>query len=1193
MASTFKDLITNTNYFLIEKRDMYRLGELAKQYDAKDWEVTDDKRIYEITFNEALAGLESKLSAAYSEKGEEGEGEGEEGNKPLPTKYTAFIEGTESNFTTDNSAIKINDYAFYNFSQLGGENRPLTFNAASAMGSHAFEKCVNLETIYGNKMANIGSFAFVGCEHLTSVEFLPKEDQQSSIKQGTIGEQAFANCSSLKQFNSPNFNKINSSAFLNCSNLKELYAINADADDTALVGCTALTSLSLGYKQKGTTQNGKTTYKGLNTVAGLRFTAAPNLQTINLPNILSLSGNATSTANTIAFLNMKNLQQATFSNLTSIGQNAFRGCTGLTTIKGIDNVTTLGSYTFANCSALTTCGNTENQVEFLKVTTIPSSAFISCSAMTTASFPIAETIYKEAFKGCTNLTTLYAPKAKLNTNDAINTCANLTDVTLGITTLAKNIFSAAQASLKTLSLPEATTINGDFKQDNVVYSALTTLNVPKVSNIGNYAFSGCYNLNNLNLPQQTLVKNNNKYSNTTTIGQYAFQQCTNLSNVYIAAQNVTIGSYCFKECGGHIKKEDEDIYIGLTTVTIPGSPLKGTYESTNASSIWTTNKITLHQGAFLGCSQLSSVSIGSSISTETLVIGANAFQGCEKISQDNLRLAAASSITISAYAFDAITDNDENVLLKNPQLTEINNTIFSCNNLINFGVNAFANCSTLTNINLTSNAITYVQALAFAGCNMESITISGTTCLLPSQVNKENNKTAFEQIKNLKTINLKNVAGMTANANSIGSIIGSTTAIPTNAFLNASAITLNITGSTAYPATGAFTNASFKTIDINYLTPSTTKLYPFQNTTALTTLNLGLPNTITIASLIYNAGSTISTEKNGYKGFDLTITGRKWVDASIGEDGVKKPAYYKDTPMTINVNDAFAGTRAKTMTFPNLTTIGDSKTNRNQVFSNNTAMTTFNAPKLQSIYGASTFKDCTALTTIELPELTSIPQNTFANCTALKSLNLPKVSSIYASSQITTKYAIFESCTNLNTLTLGSEDAIIPTIGKQLYSLTALQNATLYVSTITDTFSGFTKLKTLELPKVTTISGSAFYSTKFDGSTSYTLKLSTLNSIVVGYKNSNITTTPFGDCHNFNLELNKLPNVGYFPTNTTTFSSITITGDHLKNIFKDSDFLNTATTNKCYILLPQEEYDKIQITDPWMTNLNLSPYEKK
>lgn len=175
MASTFKDLITNTNYFLIEKRDMYRLGELAKQYDAKDWEVADNKRIYEITFNEALAGLESKLSAAYSEKGEEGEGE--EGNKPLPTKYTTFVEGTESNFTTDNSAIIINDYAFYNFSQLGGENRPLTFNAASAMGSHAFEKCVNLETIYGNKMANIGSFAFVGCKQLTNVEFLPKEDQ--------------------------------------------------------------------------------------------------------------------------------------------------------------------------------------------------------------------------------------------------------------------------------------------------------------------------------------------------------------------------------------------------------------------------------------------------------------------------------------------------------------------------------------------------------------------------------------------------------------------------------------------------------------------------------------------------------------------------------------------------------------------------------------------------------------------------------------------------------------------------------------------------------------------------------------------------------------------------------------------------------------------------------------------------------
>lgn len=1155
--------LLNTSYYLVRKQDIQRLGNL----------VINNKLIKEIpeelTYNETINYINQALITAT-------------GNKDNP--YTTFIDGTESNFVQDTKVTNINDYAFYGFSDLGTKNDGLdvlNFPNARRIGSHAFEKC-GLYNIANQQCTEIGSYAFSDCANLSTVQFTSSV-LPSSL--GTIHEQAFANLSSLTLFSSPNFSSIGSSAFKDCGGLTELYAINAHPADTALVGCTALEHLSLGYVQS---LNKNNKYDGLNTVGGLRFTAAPNLKTINLPYVVSLTGNATSTSKTIAFLKMTSLQKATFSKLQNIGQYAFHGCTALSTLTGIDNVTTIQSQAFYNCNALTTCGNTSNLVEFSKITKVTNQAFAYCNAITQASFPAATTIEAKAFIGCTNLNSLYAPQVNTLDGTATSTLSNLSYVTLGINSLQKNQLTSATATLTTLNLPLATKVVSTFKIAGKAYSALTSISLPKVTTIEANAFEGCYNLQSLNLPRRSYVKTakiNNVYyySNAATISASAFRNCTNLSTVTLSAQNLTIGANTFENCAATIENNP----IGLATFTAAGAPNPSATEET---PLYISNTMTFGQNAFLHCYKLSSVTIGHPEATATITIGANAFQGCYSITQDNLRIAASGSITINGNAFANEVDAQGQVTYDNPQITEINNTIFNCSKLINIAPNAFADCSTIKNVNL-NNEVTYIQNMAFAGCSFSNISIKGTTCILPSN-RKIGTVTSyhspFEEITELQTLTFENLKGLTT-------AVASQNAVPTNAFINATATTLNITGSTLTPANNAFSNSSFQTININYLT-QTNNNTPFANTTALTALSIGLDSNFKSAKLLTNAGGTIT---DNYKGYDLTITGRQYNTET---------ASYSDTPMSINVANAFAGTHAKTMTFPNLTSIG----NVAQVFYNNTTMTTFNAPLLQSITGKQVFQNCTALTNINLPALTSIPQNAFANCSALTSLNLPKVSSIYAASASVKGYAIFESCTNLTTLTLGEEGGTpIPTIGQQLYSLTALTDATIYATTITDTFTkasstltnvnlpvtttvngaAFTDcitLKTLQLPQVTTISGTAFNNTSFiTKSTIEMSKLQTINIKAYNTTTHKLTNTPFQNCHNFNIKLSAVPIFANYNANNKFTTNIDADTDSLAAIFADSDFLASAV-NKCYIMLPNSIYNNL--ASLWKITLNIFKY---
>ena len=211
-----------------------------------------------------------------------------------------------------------------------------------------------------------------------------------------------------------------------------------------------------------------------------------------------------------------------------IGDYAFFGCSGLTSLTLPSGVTQIGDYAFFGCSGLTSLTLPSG------VTEIGDYAFSGCSGLTSLTLPSGLTeIGHKAFNGCSGLTSLTLPSglAKIGSN-VFYGCCGLTSLTLpsGLTEISYCAFSGC--------------------------SGLTSLTLPSgVTKIGGYAFSGCSGLTSLTFP-----------SGVTEIGDHAFYDCSGLTSIYVYAEKLpNMESYVFggcdaKKCTVYVPKGTYDDY---------------------------------------------------------------------------------------------------------------------------------------------------------------------------------------------------------------------------------------------------------------------------------------------------------------------------------------------------------------------------------------------------------------------------------------------------------------------------------------------------------------------------------------------------------------------------------------------------------------------------------------------------------
>ena len=208
----------------------------------------------------------------------------------------------------------------------------------TSIGDYVFRGCCGMtELTLPNSVRSIGKYAFDSCTGLTNLA-LP-----SSVT--SIGSAAFQGCSGLTELTLPNgVRSIGDYAFSGCSGLTELTLPNSvtSIGDCAFYGCTGLTELILP--------------NSVRSIGDIAFTYCSGLEKITVE-----SGNSCydsrDNCNSIIDTEFNTLivgckNSVIPNSVTSIGDFAFYGCSGLTELILPNSVRSIGDCAFTYCSGL-------------------------------------------------------------------------------------------------------------------------------------------------------------------------------------------------------------------------------------------------------------------------------------------------------------------------------------------------------------------------------------------------------------------------------------------------------------------------------------------------------------------------------------------------------------------------------------------------------------------------------------------------------------------------------------------------------------------------------------------------------------------------------------------------------------------------------------------------------------------------
>ncbi len=432
------------------------------------------------------------------------------------------------------------------------------------------------------------------------------------------------------------------------------------------------------------------------------------------------------------------------SSVLSIGNQAFFCCSGLTSMT-VDKGN--GVYDSRNdCNAIIETASNElilgcqNTVIPSSVTSIGDNAFSCCIGLTSVTIPSSVTgIGERAFQNCTDLTSVIIPQRVTSiAYNAFDGCENASFkvcVTDKAAFCNNQIVGILSGMGKTFAL-----IDGDGIE-------ITEFNIPEgVKSIGEYAFTGCSCLTSVTIPSNVKSIGEYAFANCSgltsvtisegvkSIGSGAFSTCYNLTNVTIPSSVSSIGEDAFYGCSRLAKVIVPDIaaWCGISFGDSNANPLyfvKHIYSDENTEItdlVIPSGVASIGDYAFCNCSGLTSVTIPSSVKS----IGSYAFGGCYGLT--SITVDDGNGFYDSRNNCNAIIETATNTLILGclntvipENVTGIGDYVFSGRTdlmsvsipegVTSIGNYAFSGCSNLQSINLPPN-LEFIGRCAFDGC---------------------------------------------------------------------------------------------------------------------------------------------------------------------------------------------------------------------------------------------------------------------------------------------------------------------------------------------------------------------------------------------------------------------------------------------------------------------------------------------